>query len=383
MTAPTKSRPLLPTLRRMAAGLVLAAVGGALVWQGSTLRPTPGLQGVTTAFGAPLDGPLPLDVVHDARLRFQGQVGELQLRLSPLPATSPDVLRGEARHRERNPLKYSDSRRARTLDAGTRLDVLPLQRGGVVVSGPEPFVHRVQAALTPRIPLTVTTLTGVGDQTLDLSTLRLRALTARTTSGALKVTLPARPAGPLSLITESGALTVNAPLISGQPGTRPEALRVNSRWGDVSLDLAGAELGTLSVGNGSGAVRLTLPARTDRGSLTTISGDVTVTALAGSAGNLDIRTQTGTVTLKVPAGLRVRVRFTDRDTLTLPPSTAPGEAVPPHLDVFIDAPADLFHLESDGVRAASPQSGLRRPPLPPLHTRSTGICMTCAPEAPA
>lgn len=354
MSVPTQSRPLLPTLRRMAAGLLLAAVGGALVWQGSTLRPTPGLQGVTTAFGAPLDGPLPLDVVHDARLRFQGQVGELQLRLSPLPASSPDVLRGEARHRERNPLKYSDSRRARTLDAEARLDVHPLRNSGVIVNSPEPFVHRVQAAITPRIPLTVTTLTGVGDQTLDLSTLRLRALTARTASGALKVTLPARPAGPLSLITDSGQLSVNAPRPSGQPGTRAEALRVNSRWGDMQINLAGAEIGTLSVGSGGGAVRLTLPARTDRGSLTTISGDVTVTALAGSSGNLDIRTQSGTVTLKVPAGLRVRVRFTDRDTLTLPPPTVPGEAVAPQLDVFVDAPADLFHLDSNGGRVTPP-----------------------------
>ncbi|MCD0158997.1 DUF4097 family beta strand repeat protein, partial [Deinococcus sp. 6GRE01] len=79
-----------------------------------------------------------------------------------------------------------------------------------------------------------------------------------------------------------------------------------------------------------------------RPTLTTASGDLTVTATPLTRGNLDIRTQSGDVTLRLPPALKVRVRFTDRDTLSWPRG-APA-SLAPDLDVFVDAPRDHFTL---------------------------------------
>lgn len=328
-------RPLLPVLARMALGLALASAGGLLVWQGLDWRPTPGLETVTTPAEVPLDGPLPLDYADAATVNLAGDRSDLNV--SPLAAGSPDLLRGEARHRRRNPLGVSVSRDGRAVQADLSLYVKDLQRGGVVA--PEPVQHTLSVGLSRAVPLTLGTLTSGGDQQLDLRGLRLRALTARSDSGDLTLTLPAQPGGPLALITRRGEVQVSA-----GPGASPEALRVNGQSGDLKLALGGARLDALSAGTLGGDVTLTLPARVNRGSVTTQSGDVEVTALSGTSGNLDIRTQSGEVTLGVPAGLRVRVRFTGRETLVLPPGTPPATA--PDLDVFVDAPPGNFTLRA-------------------------------------
>ncbi|MFD1730824.1 DUF4097 family beta strand repeat-containing protein [Deinococcus malanensis] len=126
-------------------------------------------------------------------------------------------------------------------------------------------------------------------------------------------------------------------------GARPEALRANTAGGSLFLDLRGAQLDALSIGSGSGQVRLTLPRRSARASVTTASGDITVTADPETAGNLDLRTQTGEVILRVPRSLRLRVRFTDRETLLR--SSALPQPTAPQLDVFVDAPSQNFTLE--------------------------------------
>ncbi|WP_235514570.1 DUF4097 family beta strand repeat-containing protein [Deinococcus sp. Leaf326] len=332
MTLPPP-RPLLPVLARMALGLALASVGGLLMWQGLNFRPTPGLATVTTPAEVPLDGPLPLDYADTATVSLAGDRSDLNV--FPLPAGSPDLLRGDARHRRRNLLEVSVGREGRAVQAELALYVQDLQRGGVVA--PEPVQHRLSVGLTRAVPLTLSTLTSGGDQRLDLRSLRLRALTVRSDSGDLDLTLPAQPGGPLALITRRGAVQVTAPA-----GASPEALRVNGQSGDLTLALGGARLDALSAGTLGGDVTLTLPTRVNRGSVTTQSGDVEVTARSGTSGNLDIRTQSGGVTLHVPATLRVRVRFTGRDALLLPPGTPPATA--PDLDVFVDAPPGSFTL---------------------------------------
>ena len=331
-------RPLLPVLARMALGLGLAGLGGALLWQGVTLKPTPGLAATQTPFSVPLDGRLPLDLATSASLRFGSD--RATLVLSALPAGSPDLLRGGARHRARNPLSVDTRRRAHDVTFRAWLGVPALSGyDGVVRTGPPPLQHRVTAALSPTIPLSLNTETVGGDQTLDLRTLRLRAVTARSEGGDLDLTLPALPGGPYAVVTRSGDVRLRS-----APGASPEAVRVNSRTGDLTLNLTGVRLDALGVGNLSGNVFLTLPQSVSRATVTTIGGDVAVTAPPGSRGNLDIRTQSGTVTLRVPPGLRVRVRFTDRDTLLLPTGTPPGTA--PALDLFVDAPGDRFVLKT-------------------------------------
>ena len=208
----------------------------------------------------------------------------------------------------------------------------------VLPPSPEPFQHTLQASLTPTVPLTLGTVTVGGNQTINLAGLRVRALTARSDSGRLKLTLPARPGGPYALVTRSGRVEVTAP-----EGATPEALRVNSQSGDLTLQLGGAAVDALNAGTQSGDVTLTLPRQVNRGTVTTGSGDVDVTVQAGTRGNLDIRTGSGDVTLHVPPGLRVRVRFTDRETLLLPPGTPTASS--PQLDVFVDTTSGEFDLQ--------------------------------------
>ncbi|WP_339095658.1 DUF4097 family beta strand repeat-containing protein [Deinococcus sp. VB142] len=337
MTSP--SRPLLPVLARMALGLGLVGLGGALVWQDISLRPLPGLAALSTPFVVPLDGKLPLDLATSATLRFASDRGNL--RLSALPAGSPDLLSGEARHRAQNPLSVDVRRLGHEVNFSAWLRVPALGRDGVVVTGPPPLQHELTASLSRAAALTLNTETVGGGQILDLSFLRLRSVAARSDSGNLDLTLPALEGGPYAVVTRSGRVRVQA-----GAAARPEAVRVNSRTGDLDLNLAGASLDVLGAGSDSGRIGVVLPALVDRGSVTTISGDIAVTARPGTRGNLDIRTQSGTVTLGVPAGLRVRVRFPDRDTLLLPRGTPDGLA--PALDLFVDAPAEHFVLKENG-----------------------------------
>jgi hypothetical protein len=341
MTVSPGTRPLPPVLARMALGLLLAGAGALLAWQGVTVRPTPGMGAETTPLGVALDGPLPGDLARTAELKIDGD--RTNLSVGPLPAGSALVVGGQVTHRARNPLQLSVSRGngplGSQLNFGLTLRVQSLDRPGVTVASPEPVQHVIDLKATRSIPLTLNTHTVGGNQTLELSPLRLRALNVRSASGDQAVTLPARAGGPFALVSTSGRIDVTAPV-----GAAPEAVRVNTVSGDLTLNLAGATTGTLGAGAASGNVALTLPATFSRGTVTTASGDVTVSALAGTHGNLDIRTQSGDVTLRTAPGLRLRVRFTDRETLSLPADQPPASA--PDLDVFIDAPGDHFRLES-------------------------------------
>ncbi|MDV6374686.1 DUF4097 family beta strand repeat-containing protein [Deinococcus arenicola] len=336
MTVSPGTRPLPPVLSRMALGLLIAGVGALLTWQGATIKPTPGMGAETTPINVALDGPLPNDLARSAILKIDGD--RTNLNLGPLPAGSALAVGGQVTHRVRNPVQLRASRGKGQLDFGLTLRVQSIDRAGVTVSYPEPVQHVIDLGASRSIPLTISTRTLNGDQTLDLSPLRLRALNVRSVSGNQTVMLPARAGGPFALVSTSGDIDVTAP-----DGANPEAVRVNTVSGDLSLELAGAKTGTLGAGTGSGNVALTLPAAFSRGTVTTASGDVTVTAPADTRGNLDIRTQSGEVTLRAAPGLRLRVRFTDRDTLTLPRGQPPANA--PDLDVFIDAPGDKFTLE--------------------------------------
>ncbi|CAM3899419.1 DUF4097 family beta strand repeat-containing protein [Deinococcus frigens] len=336
MTVSPGSRPLTSVLSRMALGLLIAAAGALLTWQGATVRPTPGMGAETTPVRVALDGPQPGDLARSATLKIDGD--RTNLTLGPLPAGSALAVGGQVTHRLRNPVQVSVSRAGNQLDFGLTLRVQSLERPGVTVAYPEPVQHVIDLKATRSIPLTLSARTVGGNQTLDLSPLRLRALNVRSVSGDLSVTLPARAGGPFALVSTSGDIAVTAP-----PGAAPEAVRVNTVSGDLRLNLAGARTGTLGAGTTGGNVTLTLPATFSRGTLTTASGEVTATAPAGTRGNLDIRTQSGEVTLRAAPGLKLRVRFTDRDTLTLPAGQPSADA--PELDVFIDAPGDNFALE--------------------------------------
>lgn len=319
----------------MALGLGLVALGGVLVWQGTALRPLPGLSPATTPFSVPLDGPLPLDLAGAATVRLSSTRGNLSLQA--LAADSPDLVRGQAEHRAQNPLELDTRRIGREVTFSAWLNVPDLGYSGVVVQGPPPFQHQLRTGLTRQAALTLKTETVGGNQDLNLAGLRLRSVTARSDSGKLDLTLPALPGGPYAVVTRSGAVTLRT-----LGGARPEAVRVNSRTGTLNLDLAGAAVEALGAGTGSGAVVLTLPHSVSRGSVTTTSGPILLSAHSGTRGNLDIRTQSGRVSLRVAPDLRVRVRFPDRETLLLPEGAPP---LPPALDLFVDAPAEQFVWE--------------------------------------
>lgn len=365
-------QPIPPVLARMALGLGLAVLGGTLAWNTVTVRPTPGLRGSLTPINLSQDG------LAAAAVRLEGD--RTDLRLDSLAPGSADLLGGTATHRTRNPVSVTSSRtggtlgatglKGATMTAAVILNVQPLERGVTVTGGPEPLQHRLDLRLNRGLPITLTTRTVTGDQTLDLSALRLRALTTRTTFGKLNITLPARQSGPLSIVSDTGAVTVLAPT-----GAAPEALRVNADGGNLALNLGAARVQTLSVGASGGNVRLTLP-RSGRSSVNVGRGNVTVSVRSGTRGSLDIRAGAGRVLLRVPQALSMRVRFTDRDPLILPPpvpadvpeadvpenaqtnaqtlagetasqetaSPTPPPFIPPALDVFVDAPASAFTL---------------------------------------
>ncbi|WP_205750968.1 hypothetical protein [Deinococcus sp. Arct2-2] len=385
-------QPIPPVLARMALGLGLAVLGGTLAWNTVTVRPTPGLRGSLTPINISQDG------LAAATVRLEGD--RTDLRLDALAPGSADLLGGTATHRTRNPVSVDTTRtggtlgasglKGATMTAAVTLNVQPLQRGVTVTGGPEPLQHRLDLRLSRGLPITLTTRTVTGDQTLDLSALRLRALTTRTTYGQLKITLPARQSGPLSIVSAAGSITVSAPT-----GAAPEALRVNADGGNLALNLGAARVQTLSVGASGGNVRLTLP-QSGRSSVNAGQGNVTVNVRPGTRGSLDIRAGAGRVLLKVPQALSLRVRFTDRDPLVLPlpapalpeasaeaetllGENAVGEAatdqtvtgetppfpdtpppfVPPALDVFVDAPASAFALAY--TDAASPYDAAPTP----------------------
>ncbi|GAA0498187.1 DUF4097 family beta strand repeat-containing protein [Deinococcus depolymerans] len=335
MTTVPPSRSLLPVLARMAGGLLLAGAGALLTWQNVTLHPTPGMSVLDTPLSVPLDGPLPLDLAQNATLNFTGD--RVNVLLGALPRGSALAVQGRVHHRARNPVQADVTRQGRTLNAALSLRVQPLDRGGVIVAGPEPVQHTATLRLARNLPLTLGSVTTSGHVTADLGGLRLRALTLRSDSGDQTLDLPARAAGALSVVTRSGRVTVRA-----APGSAPDALRVNTASGDQTLDLSAMRTQTLGVGTESGDVRLTLPTVTGRATLTSASGNLTVSATPRTRGNLDIRTQSGDVTLRLPPALKVRVRFTDRDTLSWPLGTPAPLA--PDLDVFVDAPRAHFTL---------------------------------------
>ncbi|WP_291429905.1 DUF4097 family beta strand repeat-containing protein [Deinococcus sp.] len=335
MTTVPPSRSLMPVLTRMAAGLLLAGGGALLAWQNVTLRPTPGMSVLDTPVSVSLDGPLPLDLARTAALSFSGD--RVDLTLMALPAGSPLAVQGRVHHRARNPVQANITRQGRALNATLALRVQSLDRGGVIVAGPEQVQHTADLRLTRDLPLTLAGDTTSGNVTADLGPLRLGALRLRSDSGDQTLDLPARAAGALSVVTRSGTVTVRA-----ATGSAPDALRVNTASGDQTLDLSAMRTQTLGVGTESGDVRLTLPTVTGRATLTTDSGNLTVTATPLTRGNLDIRTHSGDVTLRVPPALKVRVRFTDRDTLFWPRG-APAPLAP-DLDVFVDAPRSNFTL---------------------------------------
>lgn len=341
MTGVPPPQPLQPVLARMALGLGLLVLGAGVLWRSVELTPTPGLATVHTPFAMPLDGPLPLDLAAQARIELE--TDRATLHVSPLPAGSPELLSGDAKHRARNLPEIEPRRLGRDVRFRARLAVPPLPPGGVPVNQPRPVQHELNLTLSSELPLTLSTRSVGGPQRLDLRSLRLRAVTARSDSGDLDLTLPARIGGPYAVVTRRGAVTLRA-----EPGARPEAVRVNSLSGNLRADLGGAELDALGVGTQSGQVSVTLPRRLSRGVLSSISGDLTVTARTGTQGNLDIRSQSGRVTLRLERGTQVRVRFADRAALLRPPGLRA-----PQLDIFVDAPAERFSL-SEGEGGGQP-----------------------------
>lgn len=337
MTSSKPSRPLLPVLGRMALGLGVASVGALITWQGITVKPTPGMSTTVTTVNVPLDGPLPLDLAETASFRLEGD--RINVSMGSLNPKSQEIVSGQVMHRVRNPVQLDATRTGRQVNTTLKMHVQALNRSGVVVTEPEPVQHTIDLNFTRLIPLTLSGRTTDGNLNVNLEPLRLRALNLRSGRGNQIVALPGRTGGPFSLVSNSGDISITAP-----PGANPEALRVNTTSGDLHLELGTVSTQTLGLGTDSGDVQVTLPTTSQRGIITTNSGNVSVTAQRGTTGNLDIRTQSGSVSLNAPRDMRLRVRFTDRDTLTLPANMPPGTA--PDLDVFIDAPSDNFSLET-------------------------------------
>ena len=350
----TPPRPLLPVLSRIALGL--GVVGAGLLLAGSNLRtiPTPGLKAVQTPVDLPLGGAAALNV------RLSSNNADLTVGGVPWPGRS--ALTAHARHRERNPLRVETGREGRTLSADLGLHVRALDEGLIPINS-LPLQHKLDALLARSVPVTLTTESYSGDTALDLHALRVRSLNTRTSLGDVRATLPERQSGPLTFVTLSGDVTLRA-----SSAWRAPSLRVNTESGDVALDLGEARAEGVNVGTRSGDVTGRLP-RADHSSVTTASGDLDLTVPEGAAGTLDLRAEGGAVTLSLPPGVGVRVRFTERAELDLPRglrrqgntvATTRRALTDPDLDLFLDAPS--AHLTLRGFPSENPAP---EPPTPP------------------
>lgn len=329
----TPPRPLVPVLARIALGLGLVAAGAGLSTRHLRVTPAPGMQTVQTPLNLPLRGAGALNV------HLEGDRTDLNVAGLPWPGRS--ALVGEARHRVRNPLKVSTVREGRGLNVNVRLNVQPVAVGVIQMDSFQ-VQHRLNTQLSRWVPVSLTTDTYSGDTALDLHALRVRALSVRSSFGAVRATLPERQSGPLTFVTLGGTVTLRAPA-----AWRAPALRVNTEGGDVGLRLGAARVEALNIGTRSGDVTGELP-RADHQSVTTGTGDLNLTLPDGAAGTLDLRAEEGRVTLSLPPGTRTRVRSTDRTRLSLPRSlprqgntaaTGPDALSAPDLDLFIDARA--------------------------------------------
>ncbi|WP_034385205.1 DUF4097 family beta strand repeat-containing protein [Deinococcus sp. YIM 77859] len=329
----TPPQALAPVLARIALGLGVVAVGTGLAWSGLRVSPTPGLDAVQTPLALSREGAAALSV------RLEGD--RTDLAVAGLPWPGREALKGAALHRKRNPLEVRTAREGDSLNVELRLNVRPLEEGKVRL-GPPSLQHRLNLELTRGVPVTLTTDTQSGDTRLDLHALRIRALNVRSGFGDVVATLPERQSGPLTFVTLSGDVKLRA---SGS--WRAPSLRVNTESGDVTLDLGRARAEALNIGTRSGDVTGTLP-RADHQSVTSGSGDLTLALPAGAAGTLDLRSEGGKVALRLPPGVRARVRFTDRTALRLPSglvqqgnaaATSREALNDPDLDLFVDAPA--------------------------------------------
>ncbi|MEW6421188.1 MAG: hypothetical protein AB1511_05610 [Deinococcota bacterium] len=343
----TPPRPLAPVLKRIALGLALVAGGAFVGWQGKQVVPTPGLNVVQTPLNLPLRGAQALNV------RLEGNFTDLHVAGLAWPGRA--ALRGSATHRERNPLQVQVAREGGTLNADLRLDVQPLDEG-VIRLGTPSLQHKLETQLSRAVPITLTTDTYSGDTRLDLHALRVWSLNVRSAFGRVVVTLPERQSGPLTFVTLGGDVTLHA-----RPTWRAPALRVNTESGDVRLDLAAARVESLSVGVLSGDVTGWLP-RTGRTTVASGHGDVNLNLPDGATGTFDFRSEGGRVALTVPRGIALRLRFTDRTDLHLPPglrrqgNTAASDAHAlndPDLDLFIDAPSADLTLRGPAPEGAS------------------------------
>lgn len=345
----TPPRPLAPVLGRIALGLGLVAGGAVLAGQGGHVIPVPGLNAVRTPLNVPLRGAAALNV------RLEGD--RTDLHIGGLPWPGREALTGSALHRERNPLRLEVTREGRTLNVDARLNVKPLREGVIGVRTP-PLQHKVEVQLSRGVPVTLTTDSYSGDTRLDLHALRMRALNVRSGFGEVVATLPERQSGPLTVVTLGGDVTLHARSLWRAP-----ALRVNTENGDVRLDLAPARVESLSIGVLTGDVTGSLP-RTERVSVASGQGNVDLSLPDGAAGTLDLRSEGGQVALTVPREVSLRVRFTDRTALHLPPglrrqgNTAATDAralQSPDLDLFIDAPrADLTLRDAETAPEGDP-----------------------------
>ncbi|GMA16715.1 hypothetical protein E5F05_17010 [Deinococcus metallilatus] len=344
----TPPRPLAPVLARIALGLALVGGGAWLGWHGKDIRPTPGLNAVQTPLNLPLNG------AEALTLRLEGDRTDLTVGGLAWPGRA--ALTGSATHRERNPLRVQVMRDGATLNADLRLNVKPLDEGVIRVGTPS-LQHKLEVRLTRAVPVTLTTDTYSGETRLDLHALRVRTLNVRSGFGRVVATLPERQSGPLTFVTLGGDVTLHA-----RPAWRAPALRVNTESGDVRLDLAAARVESLSVGVLSGDVTGYLP-RTDRISVASGHGNVALDLPDGAAGTLDLRSEGGRVALTVPRDVSLRVRFTDRTALHLPPglrrqgNTAATDAHAlndPDLDLFIDAQSADLSLRDPGPEGDAP-----------------------------
>lgn len=353
----TPPRPLLPVLSRIALGLGVAVAGLGLAATHLRVVPTPGLKAVQTPVDLPLGGAAALNV------RLTSNRADLTVGGVPWPGRA--ALTAHARHRERNPLRVETAREGRTLSADLGLPVRALDEGLIPLNS-LPLQHKLDALLARSVPVTLTTETYSGDTALDLHALRVRSLGTRTSLGDVRATLPERQSGPLTFVTLGGDVTLRASSMWRAP-----SLRVNTEGGDVSLDLGEARTEALNIGTRSGDVTGTLP-RADHSSVATASGDLDLTVPEGAAGTLDLRAEGGSVTLSLPPGVDIRVRFTDRAELDLPRglrrqgntvATSGRALTDPDLDLFLDAPSAALTLRGPPSENPAPAP---RPPQPPM-----------------
>ena len=302
---PIQKRPSLPVFNRVLLSLLL--LGGAAVLFRIGLKPITGETLTLESFQEPLQG------AKTAQISLGGQSADLQVSVQALAGLA---VIGKSYFPQNSTITQSARLEQESLWVSLN-ETLPSSRFTFGLSFNNRSPHW-EVQLNRELPTDLKVDLGSGDTTLNLEGAILKSLNAKGGSGEMKLTLPNRLEGDVSLSIGSGNMRVDSALetsISAKLSNQGLSFEAQSGSGEQSLDLRGTDFETVTTRNGSGDLNLTLPNRSRvTANLQTRSGELGVRVPAGlKMGALSLSSGSGDVTVWITPDAAVRATFDGKE----------------------------------------------------------------------